>query len=311
MSFFEFPHTRNYDSDLYWLIKEVKKLDVSFDDIYEQLGQLKTADENMLQIIDDITRRLNNLSTQVYTYIDTLFAERDEVIEKALEDFKDKFAALEEQVIRDLTDMRALIQIYLISANRYTDVQVRNLETALNLEIEELRKEISEMAGITVLDPFTMERIGVQTAFNRFWDYLTSIHGLTNIQYIMLGLTNDDYTEAAISNIEYALKGEYLLNKYLDFKYKRKWVYNPVTGVKTDHYNALSWALLYYHKQAYTNDEFAALDMTNDDYINLNITNIEYLSLRPISDDISQHGLTNSDYNALAILTDGHIIREV
>lgn len=311
MSFFEFPHTRSYDSDLYWLIKEVKKIDVSFDEIYEQLGQLKTADENMLHSIDDITRRLNNLTSQIYNYIDTLFAERDEIIEKALEDFKDNFAELEEQVIRDLADLRVMIQTYLLSANRYTDVQVRNLETALNLEIEELRKEISEMSGITVIDPFTLERVGVQTAFNRFWNYLTSIHGLNNIQYVMLDLTNADYIEANINNIDYALKGEYLLNRYLDFKYKRKWVYNPVTGVKTDHYNALSWALLYYHKHAYTNNEYIALDMTNDDYANLDITNIEYLSLRPISDDISQHGLTNSDYDALAILTDGHIIREV
>lgn len=310
MSFFEFPHTRNYDSDLYWLIKEVKKLDVSFDDIYDQLGQLKTADENMLRSIDDITRRLNNLTSQVYNYIDTLFAERDEIIEKALEDFKDKFAELEEQVIRDLADMRQMIQTYLLSANRYTDVQVQNLETALNLEIEELRKEISEMAGITIIDPFTMERVGVQTAFNRFWHYLTCIHGLTNVQYAMLGLTDNDYIEANLSNIEYALKGEYLLNKYLDFKYKRNWVYNPVTGVKTDHYNALSWALLYYHKQSYTNDEYTALDMTDDDYNNLDITNIEYLSLRPITDDISQHGLTAGDYDTLAILTDGHIIKE-
>lgn len=54
MSYFEFPHTRTYDSDLGWLIKTVKKLVECCDSMTEWKTEHEKAYEELKILYDDV-----------------------------------------------------------------------------------------------------------------------------------------------------------------------------------------------------------------------------------------------------------------
>ena len=54
MSFFEFPHTRTYDSDLGWLIKDYKTLDELIAAIKSWIEETQPTIEEILRLYQDI-----------------------------------------------------------------------------------------------------------------------------------------------------------------------------------------------------------------------------------------------------------------
>ena len=54
MSFFEFPHTRTYDSDLGWLIKDYKTLDELLDAIISWITETQPTIEELQKLYNDI-----------------------------------------------------------------------------------------------------------------------------------------------------------------------------------------------------------------------------------------------------------------
>lgn len=56
MSYFNFPHTRNYDSDLGWLIRNYKKLDDQVKFLLECCDQVK----DNLDVLNDFKRQLES-----------------------------------------------------------------------------------------------------------------------------------------------------------------------------------------------------------------------------------------------------------
>lgn len=54
MSYFEFPHTRNYDSDLGWLIKTVKKLVECCNEMTDWKETHEEEYKNLKKLYDDI-----------------------------------------------------------------------------------------------------------------------------------------------------------------------------------------------------------------------------------------------------------------
>lgn len=54
MSFFEFPHTRTYDSDLGWLIKDYKTLDELIAAIKSWIAQTQPTIDELLQLYRNI-----------------------------------------------------------------------------------------------------------------------------------------------------------------------------------------------------------------------------------------------------------------
>ncbi len=54
MSFFEFPHTRTYDSDLGWIIKDVKTSDELIQNILDWIENTNPTIEDLKNILDQI-----------------------------------------------------------------------------------------------------------------------------------------------------------------------------------------------------------------------------------------------------------------
>ena len=54
MSFFEFPHTRTYDTELGWLIKDYKNLNEALDAIDAWAEETQATIDDFKKIVDDI-----------------------------------------------------------------------------------------------------------------------------------------------------------------------------------------------------------------------------------------------------------------
>ncbi len=55
MSFFEFPHTRTYDSDLGWLIKHAKSTEEAIETLNEWIKENEPTIDNLEQLYIDLT----------------------------------------------------------------------------------------------------------------------------------------------------------------------------------------------------------------------------------------------------------------
>ena len=70
MSFFEFPHTRTYDSDLGWLIKKMKE-------IIEDVAQQNTAIDNKFEEQDGRILAVEQLAEELKTFVNNYFNNLD------------------------------------------------------------------------------------------------------------------------------------------------------------------------------------------------------------------------------------------
>jgi hypothetical protein len=55
MSFFEFPHTRTYDSDLGWLIRHTKSAEEAIDTLNAWVAENEPTIDNLAQLYIDLT----------------------------------------------------------------------------------------------------------------------------------------------------------------------------------------------------------------------------------------------------------------
>ena len=130
MSFsnFEFPNTNFYDSDLRELISMYKKLVKEYDDILEQLNELKT---NIGSIVDEyLDADLGAFKAELLTIINNEITElENEILEeqKKLEDdmtkFKNDINSTVEQLRIDIDDFEGKVN------NRVQTISAMSPET--------------------------------------------------------------------------------------------------------------------------------------------------------------------------------------
>lgn len=147
MGYYDFPHTRNYDSDLGFLIEKYKELKstynnfVSKDEFNTTIGTLQRTLEKELK--DTVQELENNYNVFVDTVNNTITLINGKII-----------------------DLNKKIDDYYISANAYTDIKIAQNNEIL---IDELSKTVQ---NYTVTNYFTGEKITIQNMF----DYLAQLH---------------------------------------------------------------------------------------------------------------------------------------
>lgn len=147
MGYYDFPHTRNYDSDLGFLIEKYKELQttysnfVSKDEFNTTTGTLQRTIEKELN--DTIQELENNYNVFVDTVNNSIILMNGKII-----------------------DLNKKIDDYYISANAYTDTKIAQNNEIL---IDELSKTVQKY---TVTNYFTGEKVTIQDMF----DYLAQLH---------------------------------------------------------------------------------------------------------------------------------------
>lgn len=186
MAYYDFPHTRNYDSDLGFLIEKYKKLQiiysnfVSKDEFNTTIGTLQRTLEKELN--DTVTELENNYNAFVDTVNNSIILMNGKII-----------------------DLNKKIDDYYISANAYTDTKIAQNNEIL---IYELSKSVQ---NYTVTNYFTGEKVTIQNMF----DYLAQLHlenYITLNELFAKNKTLDELYNLKLSLTQVLVNGKILIN---------------------------------------------------------------------------------------------------
>lgn len=176
MGYYDFPHTRNYDSDLGFLISRYKEL----------IERVDGIESTILSQAKDYT------DAQLRTYQDQLNRFRAE-IQGRFNRFTDTVNANIALMQRDISRFDAKIDNAIIGVNARTDL-------AIEQNNEYLKEYISDQViDVKVLNYFTGDYVTIQSML----DYLAAFHARDGITYNQLAAREKTYTELAALAIDY------------------------------------------------------------------------------------------------------------
>lgn len=277
MSFFEFPHTRTYDSDLGWLIKTVSSIGDEYKELVDYMNthkveyleleaRVKALEDNIESFEIEIDRRFYDLEGQLRSDIDTQIAavitevnNKLSEVDEALNDLEYKFALFK-------NDVRSLVVQYYNLGTAYTD-----------FKIEELINSLPEITTVYVYNPIRGEITTLQIAINDLYD-LGRPDALTALEYDSLEITASEYDALEITAIDYDLRGRAILEELGIIKNPWHYMYSPFTGDYVPLEDVIT-ELSNLHKDvtgAITASEYDALELTASDYDAYEISAYDY-----------------------------------
>lgn len=275
MSFFEFPHTRTYDSDLGWLIKNMKELLDEYNALmawknqhdidYRTLVTRVTAlERNIATFEAEIERRFNalarELSEDIYRQLQLALAE----INSQLGTVYLRLSNLESALARQRLDLEGRIEATEDYCNLYTDNA-----------IQELINSLPDLTTVNVFNPVRGEVTNIQEAVNDLYD-LGRSDALTALEYDSLGLTASEYDDLELTAIQYDQYGRYYLdlNGYIinPFHYMT----SPFTGELVRLEVVINELASLHKDDTLTASEYDALSLDADYYDNLEVTAFDY-----------------------------------
>ena len=275
MSFFEFPHTRIYDSDLGWLIKTVSSIGNEYEELVEYMNQHKIEYAELVARVEhleneidtfesEIDLRFTNLQTQLYTDVDNKIAAviaevRTAIsgIDLALENIRNEFRQFKAETTN-------LVLKYYYLGKDYTD-----------FKIQELINSLPELTTVYVFNPIKGHITTLQVAINDLYD-LGRPYGITAKEYDELLLTAADYDALEITALNYDLYATKILEEAGLIKNKWHYMYDPFTGDYVPLQTVINELADLHKENPITAAEYDALEITADDYDGREITAQNY-----------------------------------
>ena len=277
MSFFEFPHTRTYDSDLGWLIKEVSRIADQYETFIEYMNTHKVEYEELVRRVTALENEINSFETEInnrfYTLDQELRSDIDEKIAEVVTQVNEKLHEVD-LALRDLenkfnlfkTDIRNLVIQYYNLGKSYTD-----------FKIEELINSLPDLTTVYVFNPVKGEVTTLQVAIYDLYD-LGRPEALTALEYDSLEITASEYDALEITAIDYDLRGKTILEELGLIKNPWHFMYSPFTGEYVPLQDVIT-ELSNLHKDvtgALTASEYDALELTASDYDAYEISAYDY-----------------------------------
>lgn len=190
MAYFEFPHTRNYDGDLGYVVKKLKEVADLTEYLNEEFSKIVILTQAQIQSMIDASIAANNITLR-------------QELEALKIQITNEYKAYVDNQIHSLTvyvdnqDLYfdSLAQGYastaLADAKTYTDDQVMNFTLMIN--------------------PITGEFEDVRDVVTDIVTYFHSEDTLTANEYDTLEMTADDYDLKELTAIDYDFNGKNLL----------------------------------------------------------------------------------------------------
>ena len=187
MAYFEFPHTRNYEGDLGWIIKNLTETAEIVKYLQEEFAKIVvlTAD-------------------QIQTMIDKAIANNNLVIAQQLIDLKTELTA----------EYKAYCNAQIASLKIYVDnqdVYYHNLATAYsdhNLIVAEDYTDNKVMSYTMMINPITGVYEDVRNVVEDIVDYFHTENALTAAEYDALDLTAAAYEAYDLTAYDYDFNGK-------------------------------------------------------------------------------------------------------
>lgn len=186
MGFYDFPHTRNYDSDLGFLIERYKELKITYNNFITK-DEFNTTINNLQRTLEkELSDTVQELEQNYNVFVDTV---------------NNSITLMNGKII----DLNKKIDDYYISANAYTDTKISQNNKIL---IDELSKSIQ---NYSVTNYFTGEKITIQNMF----DYLAQLHienYITLNELFARNKTLDELYNLKLTLTQVLVNGKILIN---------------------------------------------------------------------------------------------------
>lgn len=275
MSFFEFPHTRTYDSDLGWIIKEIEKIGSEYESLVAWKNQHEVDYNSLLQRVGALENEIDTFESQ----INAQFEELKQGLENYI--FQEIHEALE-QLIIELGEIRAeLVQLRSDLTNEILKVNasIRAHDTVLrnwvNARLQEFIDSIPDLTTVNVWNPIKGRITSIQEAINDLYT-LARPNGLTAEEYDAMQLTAAQYDALEISAFNYDNYARDIFGQRGLFRNPLFYMNSPFTGLYVPITTVIN-ELAHLHKaDALTAAEYDALDLTASDYDNYELTAYDY-----------------------------------
>lgn len=229
MSFFEFPHTRTYDSDLGWLIKTVSSIGNEYKELVEYMNQHKIEYAQLLARVEHLENEIDSFETEInnrFVQLQTdLYADVDRKTAAVIEEVRTAIAGIDlalENIRNEFRQFKiettGLVIRYYNLGKDYTD-----------FKIQELINSLPELTTVYVFNPIKGHITTLQEAVNDLYD-LGRPYGITAKEYDDLELTASDYDGLEITALDYDLYATKILEEAGLIKNKWHYMYSPITG---------------------------------------------------------------------------------
>lgn len=275
MSFFEFPHTRTYDSDLGWLISEVEKIAKTYDEIsnwqiqhqqdYDALLTRVNALENEINTFEsEIEERFNQLQTGLEEYI-------FQQVQAALSQLIIELGTLEAEVLQLRIDLQGAIR------DLRSDYQAADtaLKFWLEARLDQFKNSIPDLTTVNVWNPVRGAITSIQICVNDLYDISRS-GALTAYEYDSMELTAAEYDALDLSAYDYDNYARDILGRAGIFKNPYYFMYSPFTGDYVPITTVINELAFLHRSDALTAAEYDALELTAADYDAYDITAYDY-----------------------------------
>lgn len=266
MSYFEFPHTRTYDSDLGWLIKSMKELIDEYNDILSTVSTNTSDITALKKRITALEGSWSTLQKQFDTYKEQMNSYIYQVILSYMNDMYDRINSinvlvenLSTELVREKASLVGLIQA--------TDELNRNWT---NIRIQEIIDSFPELVTVYVYNPIKGMITDINEAVIDLYD-LSRTGGLTASQYDLSGLTANENDSLGLTAYEYDNYGlEYI------WKNPAHYMYDPFSGSYQTLQYVITELIDLHRSDALTANEYDVLALDASYYDNLEITAYNY-----------------------------------
>lgn len=279
MSFFEFPHTRTYDSDLGWLIETVKKLYESEGAFEEYARAWITNHEadysQLLTRVDLIQSEMQNFEAQMDARFDTLKNELDayifSAVHEAVSDIIVDLGDLRNEILQLRSDTtREIIEITsLVNANSII------LKDYLNAKLEEFLHSLPDLENIIVWNPIKGKETTINQALSDLYT-ISRTDGLTAQEYDSIELTAEDYDNLELTAFEYDTYAKATLGRWGIYKNPLYYMYSPFSGEYVPITSVINQLASFHMDGAITAGDYDAKEITAGDYDALELTAYDY-----------------------------------
>lgn len=275
MGFFEFPHTRTYDSDLGWLIKKMEELLNEYNtlmawkaqhesDYNELLRRVNSLESSINGFINEINQRFaqleNELEAEIYTQIQSALAE----LNLELGDMRAQIISLRTDLTDAIVNLTELIQ----GSNAV-------LRDYIEARLQEFINSIPDLTTINVYNPVKGYITSVQEAINDLYNSARS-EALTALEYDSMGLTASEYDALQLTAIEYDNWGKTLIYNAGYYFNPNHYMVSPFSGEMVRLEVVINELASLHKTDTLTATEYDTKDLTAAYYDALDLTAYDY-----------------------------------
>lgn len=248
----DFPHTKEYDQDLGWLIHEYKRLRK---DVEELQGKVKTLEELYNTIPDIIAEETLKMENKVNAAI----AEMENKVNTEINSIKDQmneWMIQFNEMLDKMNDLYNMIFAFVANNNQQIKIWVQE-------KLDSFSKHYPYY-----IDPSDSKKEDLQTILYHMYNELS--YGMPVIWFQGLQLTAHEYQNMEIPALYLQKFGRKIFRRYYEYR-KCAYMFSPFTGEYVP-ISDVVLALARLHQNAVTAKEFEDAEITVQDFTDKEVT---------------------------------------